>query len=74
MKRYLLFILKDEYYYGGFQDFEKDFESKQEAIDFGIQSIKNRICREFQIFDIETRENSVYEIRQTKIINWFEKI
>ena len=74
MKRYLLFVLEDEYYYGGLQDFKEDFENELSAINKGLSGMNNGYWREFQVFDSEKRVNNVYSINQKKIINWSEKI
>lgn len=74
MKRYLVFTLNDEYYYGGFQDFDQDFDNFQSALGYGVNGIKRNYWSEFQIFDRELKTNNVYSFKRGKIINWSEEI
>lgn len=54
MKRYFLFCYQDYYPRGGWEDFEKDFNTPEEAAEHGAQMIEKHGQDAFHVIDSTT--------------------
>lgn len=57
MKRWLLFAGDNYYPIGGWDDFQADFDTKEEAFDKAAESVIARACDWAHIVDSQTKES-----------------